>query len=112
MSCAIDWGFEMMPEGVAPIADSMCLPTLGRQAEQFTVRERAMLLMTPGLGDRVVRRLEQAGFNSLESMRQAGLDGVMGRLCAQVGSMAIANRRRAIERALQLNKPRGTSCPC
>lgn len=95
----------MIPEGVGAGRETARVRTLKRKAKPFAERERAMLLMTPGLGDLVVRRLEQAGFNSLESMRHVGLDEIVERVCAQAGSTAIANRRRAIERALQLRVP-------
>lgn len=66
----------------------------------FPEEERCWLLRVPGIGGGVIRRLEAAGFESLESLRRAGIDCIVQTVCGQVGSAAWANRRRAIERAL------------
>ncbi len=67
---------------------------------RFSVRERRLLLATPGIGEVVVRRLESAGFVSIALMRDLGAAHVTDVMCQVVGGGSWANRRRAIERAL------------
>ncbi len=66
----------------------------------FPIEERCVLLETNGIGPEVVRRLEEAGFHSLEAMRAIGVDRVIDTMCSHVGTGAWANRRRALQRAL------------
>ena len=51
-------------------------------------RERRLLLNTPRIGPVVVRRLEDAGFDSITVLRQAGVAQVVGMISLQVGSVA------------------------
>ena len=67
----------------------------------FSPEERRLLLVTPGIGEKVVDRIEAAGFTSLRAMREAGAAGVTDVVLSQVGHTAWLNRRRAIERAIQ-----------
>ena len=69
----------------------------------FSPQERRLLLSTPGIGATVVGRLEAAGFASLRALREAGSAGVAERVQALVGQAAWLNRRRAIERAIQVS---------
>jgi len=66
----------------------------------FDAQDRARLLRLPQIGPTVIDRLAAAGFHSLDTMRQAGLDAVVGAVCRQMGTRAWANRRRALARAL------------
>ena len=66
----------------------------------FSPPERRLLLNTPRIGPVVVRRLEDAGFDSITVLRQAGVAQVVGMISLQVGSVAWANRRRALEAAV------------
>jgi hypothetical protein len=70
-------------------------------ASQFAEHERRHLLSEPGIGPMVITRLEQAGFHSLATLREAGADHVVKTICARVGSRAWANRRDALDRALR-----------
>jgi hypothetical protein len=72
-----------------------------RPGAGFALDDRQALLSTRGIGPLVVNRLEQAGYCSLEQLRRAGADTVTAIVCAQVGSTAWANRRRAIRRVLE-----------
>ncbi|MEK8052764.1 hypothetical protein AACH10_21110 [Ideonella sp. DXS22W] len=75
----------------------------------FAEAERRRLLTTPGIGDRVVQRLEAAGYASLGQMRQCGLDQVIDRVDRHAGLPALANRRRALARLLAADgMPAGT----
>jgi hypothetical protein len=67
---------------------------------RFSPHDRQRLLALPQIGPVVVDRLEQAGFTSLEAMRIAGLDVVVGVVCRRLGSRAWLNRRRALARAI------------
>ena len=69
-------------------------------ARRFDPHDRDLLLRLPQIGPTVIDRLTAAGFDSLDMMRQAGLDAVVGAVCRQVGTRAWANRRRALARAL------------
>jgi hypothetical protein len=66
----------------------------------FSTEERGVLLETNGIGPEVVRRLEEAGFHSLDHMRAIGVDRVIETMCSYVGTRAWANRRRALQRVL------------
>ncbi|MDE2372133.1 MAG: helix-hairpin-helix domain-containing protein [Burkholderiales bacterium] len=68
---------------------------------RFSGDERRLLLNTNGIGPVVVRRLEQAGYGSIEQLRRAGADRVASAVCEQVGNASWANRRRAIVRAIE-----------
>jgi hypothetical protein len=70
------------------------------EPQRFPPQERRLLLVTPGIGPKVVERLEAAGFASLSALRAAGADAVTERAVAQQGCDAWRNRRRAIARAL------------
>ncbi len=65
---------------------------------QFPPTERRLLLSTRGIGAVVVQRLEQAGFDSLQALREAGTARVVERAGAHP---AWHNRRRALQRALE-----------
>ncbi|MDE2369218.1 MAG: hypothetical protein KGN16_09610 [Burkholderiales bacterium] len=66
----------------------------------FNETERRQLINAPGIGPRVVERLEQVGFDSLAAMQRSGTDAVVERVCRMLGSNAWTNRRRALNRLL------------
>jgi hypothetical protein len=68
---------------------------------RFPEEERRMLLTQPGIGPKVIARLEAAGFHSLQALRVAGIRLVVDSVCAGLGSGAWSNRLRALERALE-----------
>jgi hypothetical protein len=72
-----------------------------RTVRQLQSEDRAHLLRTNGLGEGMVRLIEAAGYTSLQSMIRAGLERVLDDVCAQGGTRAYLNRRRALARALQ-----------
>lgn len=86
------------------MAAVVCEPTREGRPDlpAFDPQDRAYLLRLPQIGPTVIDRLAAAGFDSLATMRQAGLDKVVGAVCRQVGNRAWANRRRALARALDM----------
>jgi hypothetical protein len=66
----------------------------------FTYEERRQLLVATGIGPTVVQRLEEAGVDSLDKLRQVGVDRAVDRICSRIGSMGWATRRRALARVL------------
>lgn len=66
----------------------------------FDAADRAALLRWPQIGPTVIERLEAAGFYSLATIRDAGIDAVVAGVCRQAGNDGFRNRRRALERAL------------
>jgi hypothetical protein len=66
----------------------------------FSAAERHLLLATRGIGLGVIDRMECAGVYSLRQLGDLGVDVVVDRICAGVGSFAWRNRRRALLRAL------------
>jgi hypothetical protein len=68
---------------------------------RFSEEERRVLLQEPRIGPIVLERLEAAGFNSLDQLRQAGAQAAVQRVCLQTGQVAWRNRRRPLERLLQ-----------
>jgi hypothetical protein len=69
-------------------------------AHRFSDLDRKTLVTEPGIGDRVIDRLEEVGFHSLAQMRMVGAAGVVDVVCCAIGSTAWRNRRRSLERAL------------
>lgn len=67
----------------------------------FQQIERAKLLAAPRIGPAVVQRLEQVGLDSFAKLRQVGVEDAIRIVCAHVGHNAWANRRRALQSALQ-----------
>lgn len=66
----------------------------------FSPPDRALLLGISGLGPQTIRRLEEAGIDSLEKLRLLGADRASELVCAHLGTQAWRNRRKPIERAL------------
>lgn len=76
----------------------------------FAYTERARLLATPGIGPTVVRRLEEAGFDSFERLQAVGVDNAVHAVCRHIGSIAWANRAEPLRRALEPTaNPAGTN---
>lgn len=67
---------------------------------RFAEHERRLLLAEPGIGPAVIERLERAGIHSLAQLREAGVGEAVLKVCATLGSIAWANRRRPLERVL------------
>ena len=67
---------------------------------QFPEHERRLLLAEPGIGPQVLERLERAGVHSLAQLQHMGVLPAVLLICAAVGSIGWANRRRPLERAL------------
>ncbi|MBK9363655.1 MAG: TfoX/Sxy family DNA transformation protein [Rubrivivax sp.] len=67
----------------------------------FAAQERRRLLSTPGLGPRVIARLEAAGIESLVQLRAIGAEAAVARVCRQLGTQAWRNRLGALQGALQ-----------
>ena len=82
---------ENGPSGLAP----------GR----FCDPERLALLRAPGVGPRVVSRLEEQGLTSLKTMREMGADRVIDLVCRAMGSPAWKNRHAALAKALSPSSP-------
>lgn len=66
----------------------------------FPPTERDVLLATPGLGPVTIRRLEEAGFDSLAALHRFGVASAVALVCQQLGT-GWANRRRPLIRALE-----------
>ena len=67
----------------------------------FDPAERALLLAWPQLGPGLLGRLEAAGFHSIAELRAVGADAAMRAVCEHAGQRALANRVRALGRALE-----------
>jgi hypothetical protein len=55
-----------------------------------------------GIGEGVIARLEEAGIHSLSQLRALGATRAVDTVCSRLGSTAWRNRRRSIERVLNL----------
>jgi len=82
-------------------------PLAGRGG-RFPEHERRQLLCMPGIGELVIRRLEQAGVHSLRDLRERGIDTLVEHICGLGGNPAWRNRRRALARALEGLGPQPT----
>ena len=76
-------------------------------AARFAPDERRLLLSTSGIGPGVIQRLESAGIHSLAQIRALGVQGTVRQVCEHLGTMAWANRRGALDRALAHVLPPG-----
>lgn len=84
-----------MSIGVADVAWE-----LATSRSQFCETEKLALLRMPGLGPKVVSRLEEQGLSSIEAIRELGVERVVEMVCGTVGSRAWRNRHAALTRAL------------
>jgi hypothetical protein len=67
----------------------------------FDGHERRLLLATPRIGPIVIERLEAVGIDSIARLRQQGVEQAVILVCTSLGTVAWANRRRALRDALQ-----------
>jgi hypothetical protein len=61
----------------------------------FSVDERALLLAVKGVGPTVIDRLEQIGFDSLETLAGTDVDGIVKRIAAMLGTTCWRNSPQA-----------------
>jgi len=67
---------------------------------KFNADDRRRLLLTAGVGPRVLDRMEEVGVASIADLRRAGVANVVELVCRRIGTSAWANRRAALIRAL------------
>lgn len=58
------------------------------------------LLLEPGIGPIVIRRLEEVGVRSVADLVRRGVEPTVQSICASMGQHAWQNRRAALVRAL------------
>lgn len=68
----------------------------------WSADERRILLSVQGLGEGVVERLSEVGVASFDDLNRLGIDEVLEQICLRVGTQSWKNRRRALQRALDL----------
>ncbi len=61
----------------------------------FHAHERALLLTVKGVGPTVVNRLEQIGFDALETLAIANVDGIVEQVAAMLGTTCWKNSPQA-----------------
>lgn len=61
----------------------------------FSAGERAVLLTVRGVGATVVDRLEQIGFDSLDALATASVDGIVKQVAAMLGTTCWKNSPQA-----------------
>ncbi len=61
----------------------------------FPADERALLLAVKGVGPTVVDRLEQIGFDSLETLAKTDVQSVVGQIAALLGATCWRNSPQA-----------------
>jgi predicted RecB family nuclease len=66
-----------------------------------------LLLLAPGVGPTVVRRLEQVGVQCLSDLVRRGVDPTVAAICAEMGHEGWMNRRDALVRAITQVAHRG-----
>lgn len=67
---------------------------------RFNDDDRRRLLLTAGVGPRVLDRMEEVGVASIDDLRHRGVANVVELVCRRIGTSAWANRRAALIRAL------------
>lgn len=73
----------------------------------FSAQERTALLACKGVGPKVIERLEQMGFSSLDQLSGAAVDDILAQGAALVGSTCWKNSpqaKAAISNAIALAK--------
>ena len=70
-------------------------------AARFPEKERALLLKQRGIAEGTLRRLEEAGYGSIEELRRDGVTAVIDRATAGLGHNAWANRGQTLQSALR-----------
>ena len=66
----------------------------------FAPHERASLLKATGIGPGVIQRLEEAGIHSFAQIQELGVQGTVQQVHLRLGTKALANRQRALIKAL------------
>jgi len=61
----------------------------------FSADDRATLLAVKGVGPTVVERLEQIGFDSLDTLAVASVEGIVGQIAAMLGTTCWKNSPQA-----------------
>ena len=61
----------------------------------FSADERALLLAVKGVGPTVIDRLEQIGFDSLETLAKTDVDGIVKQIAAMLGASCWKNSPQA-----------------
>jgi predicted RecB family nuclease len=61
----------------------------------FSALERALLLAVKGVGPTVVDRLEQIGFDSLDTLAAANVEGIVKQIAAMLGTTCWKNSPQA-----------------
>ncbi len=61
----------------------------------FSADDRATLLAVKGVGPTVVERLEQIGFDSLDTLADASVKGIVGQIAAMLGTTCWKNSPQA-----------------
>lgn len=67
--------------------------------------DRRRVLAMPRLGQQSLDRLEAVGIDSIEALRDVGVEQAVERVCRRLGSAAWRNRRRALERLVRPRPP-------
>lgn len=67
---------------------------------RFAPHERARLLKATGIGPGVIQRLEEAGIHSFAQIQKLGVQGTVLQVYQRLGTQALANRQRALSKAL------------
>lgn len=61
----------------------------------FSADDRATLLAVKGVGQTVVERLEQIGFDSLDTLAGASVEGIVRQIAAMLGTTCWKNSPQA-----------------
>ncbi len=61
----------------------------------FSADDRATLLAVKGVGPTVVERLEQIGFDSLDTLGDASVEGIVRQIAAMLGTTCWKNSPQA-----------------
>lgn len=75
------------------------------ETQRFSTEERARLLALHGVGPKIIERLEQMGFSSLEQLRSAEVQEILAQGSTLTGSSCWKNSpqaKAAIQAVLEL----------
>ncbi len=61
----------------------------------FSADDHATLLAVKGVGPSVIERLEQIGFDSLDTLAEANVEGIVGQIAAMLGTTCWKNSPQA-----------------
>ena len=92
---------SLMPTSATPQGHRQLSGAAPPEPSRFAPGDRATLLLVPGIGPLVLKRLEQLGITSIAEIQRRGVDQVVVDVNRELGVRGWGNRARPLQRALR-----------